>query len=93
MNNPHDFPKMFTNIKRASKLNPDSDGADENELTNNQKKYNQAVSKVRSRIESIFGEVKAKWKALSMPFAEDCEQLDALIFFAFAVFNFQQYCK
>ena len=93
MKNKDLFPKTLVNLKEGKDMDSDGDGADEVELTKEQSSDNKKVKKIRARIESIFGEVKTRWKALAMPFAEEPAQLDALVFFAFAVHNRFQKAK
>ena len=58
-------------------------------LTKEQQQMNAAIKKARSRVEAPFGTIKLMWKNLNKPFGEDPEQLDCLVFIAFAVHNLQ----
>ena len=49
------------------------DGAGIRKLTNMQEKRNHLLKKLRSRVESPFGEIKQKWNSLSTCFKEDDE--------------------
>jgi len=59
------------------------------ELSEKQKKYNAAVHDARARVETIFGILKKKFEVLAHPFREDTDQLDAIVYLAAGVNNFQ----
>lgn len=60
---------------------------DNSDLSERQKSYNQAVREVRSRVESPFGLMKQRFKALDDVFYEDETQLGYLFQFACGVEN------
>jgi len=59
----------------------------EKTLTAKQRKYNQHVHSMRSRIENVFGQLGQKVGALSNPFWEGELQLDYLVWFAAGLLN------
>ena len=59
----------------------------EKTLTAKQRKYNQHVHSMRSRIENVFGRLGQKVGALSNPFWEGELQLDYLVWFAAGLLN------
>lgn len=59
------------------------------DLTKKQLKENQAIDAVRARVELPFGWIKNRFKALSLPWAESIEQLDALVWTAVGAYNYQ----
>jgi len=62
--------------------------ADENgDLDQLQENYNKIVRNVRARVESPFGLIKQRFKALKAPFSEDDSQLKYLVTFASHVEN------
>ena len=74
---------------RGKKKAGEKDGANLRVLTKEQQKYNADVKKARARVESPFGLIKTKWGCLKEYFAEGPEQLDALVWIACGVHNFQ----
>ena len=72
----------------TSEDNPHGEGAQT--LTAKQRGWNKALHKMRAKVEIPYGQVKSKWKALDLPWPEDLEQLDCVVFTAFAVWNFSR---
>ncbi len=56
-------------------------------LTQEQKRYNKKVSRLRSRVESPFAWIKNTFACIECPFREDEYQLECLVIFAFGVHN------
>lgn len=56
-------------------------------LSKREQKYNQEVGRLRAPVEEIFGIMKAKCVALTKPWAESEEQLDALVWMMIGVIN------
>lgn len=65
----------------------DSHGAGAMTFTAKQRAYNRAQHGMRARVELPFAQVKNKWSCLQSPWAEDMEQLDCVVFTAFAVWT------
>jgi hypothetical protein len=55
--------------------------------TKEKKKYNSAVRNARARVESLFGELSTKFKALDNPWRESKHQLDYMVAFACGLNN------
>jgi len=72
-------------LMRDLKDNPEGEGVCK--LTASQQAWNNAQRKMRAKVEGPFAQTKGKWKALAVPWAEEPEQLDCLVFTAFAVWN------
>jgi hypothetical protein len=58
-----------------------------NPLTEIQKKKNKQIRSIRARVQNPFGQIKNKFRALSNTFKEEMHLLDALLVFAFAIYN------
>lgn len=56
-------------------------------ITQKDRDMNLKIRNLRARVENPFGQVKGKFKALSNTFQEDAEQLECLVFIAFAIHN------
>jgi hypothetical protein len=63
------------------------DDADMAVLTDAQRRYNAQVQRKRARIENYFATSRSKFEALQQAWAEDEDQLDALVWYAAAVVN------
>ncbi len=63
------------------------DDADMAVLTDAQRRYNAQVQRKRARIENYFATSRSKFEALQQAWAEDEDQLDALVWYAAAVMN------
>jgi hypothetical protein len=61
---------------------------DNGALTAAQKKHNNDIAHLRARIEAPFGWLKSAFAALAVPWAGDLEQLDYLVAYASAIYNF-----
>lgn len=61
-----------------------------NEEYQSKKKYNASHQKARARVEQPFGDLELKYASLRKPWAESEEQLDCLIYTAFAIRNCQK---
>lgn len=59
-------------------------------LSKERKAYNKAQRNLRARAEHPFAIIKKKWTALSQSFQEGDEQLDAIVWIAFGVYNFSK---
>ena len=56
-------------------------------LTDAQRRCNAQVQRKRARIENYFATSRSKFEALQQAWAEDEDQLDALVWYAAAVMN------
>ena len=81
--------KMITTKSKPRGKKP-KNGEGVTKLTKQQKTRNRQLKQLRSRIESPFGNVKAKWKALSNCFSEGDEQHGLLVRLALAIKNFEK---
>jgi hypothetical protein len=63
------------------------DDADMAVLTDAQQRYNAQVQRKRARIENYFATSRSKFETLQQAWAEDEDQLDALVWYAAAVMN------
>ena len=60
--------------------------------TKKAKKRNEDLIQLRSRIESLFGDIKTRFLCFSTPFAEDEDELDKIFYFACGVNNYINTC-
>jgi hypothetical protein len=81
--------KMVT-TKSKPKGRPKKDGSGVRKLTKMQEKRNSKLKKLRSRVESPFGEIKQRWNSLSTCFKEDDKQHGHVVNIALAIRNLEK---
>jgi hypothetical protein len=79
--------KFHTPFKKKAKKRKPGHERPLSTLTQEQKQYNTSLYEVRARVESIFGVIKTKWKALQNPFFESHLQHKFITRTAVAIYN------
>lgn len=79
--------KFYVTTRTSRKKEDDEDDSDMVRLIKWEEDRNKAIRNARSRIELTIHSLKAPWKALSQPWAEELNQLSYLVHIATAVHN------
>ena len=86
-----DDPKWHSGYEKPKGRRPKADhtGQGQVSLTKKQQDYNNAIVRVRGRVELPFASLKTMWQAFAIPWAESPEQLDCVVWYAVGVHNMQ----
>lgn len=78
---------MHCPFPKPSKPSVDVSSAEVVVLSKAKQSYNEQVRKARSRLENAFGQLKSKWRAFTLKWQEEPEQLDHVMWIAVGVYN------
>lgn len=79
--------KLWTPPKEPRKTKRRRANSQSNELSSEERQYNDDHRVLRERVESIFGWIKQNFLCLKNPWAEDEKQMDCVVKFAAAIYN------